>query len=102
MGLTELWCSVLMLVPTTTTSNQTARLSQISCALLLSSFCRWRASGSSRSLRCWLEKVKALWAVASTGGVVRGEVDGGEEEVEQFEEVEVGEGKPELPSDDFG
>lgn len=48
-----------------------------------------------------MEKVKALWAMASAGGVVRGEVDGGEEEVEELGEVvvtgEMGEGKPELP-----
>ena len=41
--------------------------------------------------------------MASAGGVVRGEVDRGEEEVEEFEEVEVkeevGEDKPELPRD---
>lgn len=45
--------------------------------------------------------MKALWAVVSAGGVARGEVDGGEEEVEELgEEVvtgDVGEGKPELP-----
>lgn len=65
-------------------------MSQISWALLLSNCCRWRANGSSRSLRCWLEKVKALCAMASTGGVARGEMDGGgEEEVEEFGEVEV-------------
>lgn len=47
--------------------------------------------------------MKALWAVASADGVVRGEVDGGEEEVEEIGEVdvkgEVGESKPELPGD---
>ena len=47
--------------------------------------------------------MKALWAVASAGGVARGEVDGGEEEVEELGELavkgEVGEGKPELPGD---
>lgn len=49
--------------------------------------------------------MKALWAVASAGGVARGEDDGGEEEVEdesgEVEEVkgEVGEGNPELPRD---
>lgn len=42
--------------------------------------------------------------MASAGGVARGEVDGGgEEEVEEFGEVEVkgevGDGKPELPRD---
>lgn len=46
--------------------------------------------------------MKALWAVASAGGVARGEVDG-EEEVEELGDLivmgEVGEGKPELPGD---
>lgn len=39
--------------------------------------------------------------MASAGGVVRGEVDGGGDDVEEFGEVEekVGEGKPELPGD---
>lgn len=42
-----------------------------------------------------------MWAVASAGGVARGEVDGGEDAVEELGEMEgkgeVGEGKPELP-----
>ena len=46
--------------------------------------------------------MKALWAVASAGGVARGEGDG-EEEVEELGELAVkgeeGEGNPELPGD---
>lgn len=44
--------------------------------------------------------MKALCATASTG-VVSGGVNGGEEDVDEFEEVDVkvGDGKPELPRD---
>lgn len=45
--------------------------------------------------------MKALFAVASIGGVSSGGVGGGEEEVDEMGELvvtgEVGEGKPELP-----
>ena len=42
-----------------------------------------------------------MWAMASAGGVVSGEVDGGDEELEEFgvELKKEGDGKPELPTD---
>lgn len=70
-------------------------------ALLVSSCCRCKASGSSRSLS-WLEKVKALCAVASAAGVVRGDAGGGEKALGELEaEVRegAGEGNPELLGD---
>lgn len=54
------------------------------------------ARGSSSSLRCWLEKVKAL--LASGVGVVTVGVVGGEEDAEEpEEEVNQGEERPVLP-----
>lgn len=67
-----------------------------------------RARGSSRSFRCWLLKVKALLAIASTDGGVIGpepsgntgeaKADGGEEEGGDGEEhiSESGEREPAL------